>query len=54
MKYILVVALMTLAMTAAAQTTRVRGRVTDASTGEPVALVSIVFPGTTTGVKTDY
>ena len=54
MKYILVVALMTLAMTAAAQTTRVRGRVTDASTGEPVALVSIVFPGTTTGVTTDY
>lgn len=53
-KNILVVALMLLPLAAAAQSTRVRGRVTDASTGEPVPLVSVVFPGTTTGITTDY
>lgn len=37
-----------------AQTTKVRGRVTDASTGEPLPLVSIVFVGTTIGTTTDF
>lgn len=35
-----------------AQTTRVRGQVTDSS-GEPLAFVSVVFPGTTVGITTD-
>lgn len=36
-----------------AQTTKVRGRVTDAKTGEPLPLVSISFVGTTIGITTD-
>ena len=36
-----------------AQSTRVRGRVTDAATGEALRFVSVVFPGTTTGTTTD-
>ena len=36
-----------------AQTTRVRGRVTDAAGGVPLQFVSVVFPGTTTGIITD-
>lgn len=39
-------------MTAAAQPTRVRGRVTDAK-GEPLQFVSVLFPGTTVGMVTD-
>lgn len=35
-----------------AQTTRVRGQVTDAS-GVPLPFVSVVFPGTTVGITTD-
>ena len=31
-----------------AQSTRVRGRVTDAADGTPMQFVSVVFPGTTT------
>ncbi len=38
---------------AAAQTTRVRGRVTDAATGQPVAFASVLFPGTTVGITAD-
>ena len=42
------------AVTAAAQgTTRVRGMVTDADTGEPVPFVSVYFDGTTIGISTD-
>ena len=37
-----------------AQTTKVRGTVTDAETGEPLPLVSIIFVGTTIGVTTDF
>lgn len=36
-----------------AQSTRVRGQVTDAATGEPLQFVSVVFPGTTVGITTD-
>ena len=39
---------------AEAQTTKVRGKVVDAETGEPMPLVSIVFVGTTIGVTTDF
>lgn len=38
---------------AAAQGTRVRGRVTDAADGKPLRFVSVVFPGTTVGITTD-
>ena len=38
---------------ASAQTTRVRGQVTDAADGKPLQFVSVVFPGTTTGITTD-
>lgn len=36
-----------------AQTTRVRGSVTDAVTGEPIPFVSVYFEGTTIGISTD-
>ncbi len=39
---------------AAAQTTKVKGTVKDASTGEPLPFVNIWFPGTTVGVTTDF
>ena len=38
---------------AAAQSTRLRGRVTDAASGAPLQFVSVVFAGTTTGITTD-
>ena len=38
---------------AAAQSTRVRGTVTDAQTGEPLPFVSVYFDGTTIGISTD-
>lgn len=41
------------AFSAGAQTTRVRGRVTDRDTGEPLPFVSIYFDGTTIGISTD-
>ena len=37
-----------------AQSTRVRGKVTDAKTGEVLPLVSVVFKGTTVGIATDF
>lgn len=37
-----------------AQSTRVRGKVTDAKTGEALPLVSVVFKGTTIGIATDF
>ena len=41
------------AFSAAGQTTRVRGQVTDYDTGEPLPFVSIYFDGTTIGISTD-
>ncbi len=38
---------------AAAQSTRVRGVVRNAATGEPVPFASVVFTGTVTGISTD-
>lgn len=37
-----------------AQSTRVRGKITDAETGEPLPLVNVVFKGTTIGVTSDF
>lgn len=37
-----------------AQSTRVRGKVTDAKTGEVLPLVSVVFKGTVVGIATDF
>ena len=36
-----------------AQSTRVRGRVTDAQTGEPISYAGVTLPGTTIGATTD-
>ena len=36
-----------------AQSTKVKGKVTDASTGEPIPFVNIFFTGTTIGISTD-
>lgn len=47
-------AMLIAATTALAQTTKVKGTVTDASTGEPLPFVNIWFPGTTIGVTTDF
>ena len=41
------------ALQAVAQTTRVRGTVTDFETGEPLPYVSVYFDGTTIGISTD-
>ncbi len=37
-----------------AQNTRVRGKITDAATGEPLPFVNVVFKGTTIGVTSDF
>lgn len=46
-------ATVTLCTTLSAQSTRVRGRVTDAANGSPMQFVSVVFPYTTIGITTD-
>ena len=47
------IAALSVCTTLSAQSTRVRGRVTDAASGAPMQFVSVVFPGTTTGITTD-
>lgn len=47
------IAALSVCTTLSAQSTRVRGRVTDAASGTPMQFVSVVFPGTTTGITTD-
>lgn len=37
-----------------AQSTRVRGKVTDAETGEVLPFVNVFFKGTTVGMTTDF
>jgi len=51
----LLISLLTLLLTvcAAGQSTRVRGSVTDAETGEPLPFVGIYFDGTTIGITSD-
>lgn len=43
-----------LSFAVAAQSTRVRGKITDAKTGEVLPLVNVVFKGTTIGVTSDF
>ena len=50
--YLLILTLL-LSATAAAQSTRVRGSVRDADTGEPVPFASVYFDGTVIGISTD-
>ena len=52
-RIILLLAALTWAAAAGAQSTRVRGRVTDASNGTPLQFASVVFKGTTVGITTD-
>ena len=40
-------------LSAAAQTTKVKGRVTDAASGEGLPFVAVFFKGTTIGVSSD-
>ena len=54
MKGWLIVSLLLITNILFAQNTRVRGKVTDAKTGEVVPLASIVFKGTTIGIATDF
>ena len=44
---------LSLAIAASAQSTRVRGAVRDAETGEPIPFASVYFDGTTIGISTD-
>lgn len=53
LSFILLACGLAVASNLSAQTTRVRGRVTDAATGAPLAFVSVLFPNTTTGISTD-
>ena len=54
MRRFLVIAMLFLAgLTGFAQSTRVRGRVTEAGTGEPIPFASVYFDGTTIGISTD-
>lgn len=52
-RYILVFSLLINASNISAQVTKVRGRVTDASTGEPLPYTNVIFTGTTIGTTTD-
>lgn len=52
-RIILLLAALTWAAAAGAQSTRVRGRVTDAANGTPLQFASVVFKGTTVGITTD-
>lgn len=53
-KIISVIILVLLANLLCAQSTKVRGKVTDAKTGEPLPLVNISFTGTTIGMTSDF
>lgn len=52
-RFLLCVALLLPAFGATAQVTKVRGRVIDAGTGEPVPYAAVFFDGTSIGVSTD-
>lgn len=52
-KLALISALILASINMLAQSTRVRGKVIDADTGEPIPFVSVYFEGTTIGVSTD-
>ncbi len=52
--HIILAAALLCGIDAAAQTTKVRGRVFDAATGEVMPLVSVAFTGTSVGITTDF
>ena len=52
-RLIVILLLIATAFAAAAQTTRVRGKVVDEATGEPIPFVSVYFDNTTIGISTD-
>ena len=52
-KAVLILSFLCVALVAAAQATRVRGKVVDAETGEPLPFVGVYFDGTTIGISTD-
>lgn len=51
---ILIIIILLMGQLAFAQSTRVRGKVTDAKTGEVLPLVNVFFKGTTIGMTTDF
>ena len=51
--YLLFLATLFFAQSALAQQTKIRGKVTDQLTNEPIPFATIVFKGTTIGVNTD-
>lgn len=51
--FILLVGTLLLGTEISAQPTRVRGKVTDATTGAPIPFASVLFPNTTIGISTD-
>lgn len=52
-RWLLISVLLTLAIGSSAQTTKVRGRVTDVETGEPLPFAGVYFDGTTIGLTAD-
>ncbi|HON17622.1 MAG TPA: DUF5686 family protein [Salinivirgaceae bacterium] len=54
MRFLLLIALLFITPTVFGQLTRVRGKVTDASTNEPIPFVNIAFKNTTIGVISDF
>lgn len=52
-RYLVILLMIATAFAAAAQTTRVRGKVVDEATGEPIPFVSVYFDNTTIGISTD-
>ena len=52
-RFLLLVATLGVALSATAQTTKVKGTVKDADTGEPIPFASVYFDGTVIGISTD-
>lgn len=52
-RFVLVISVLFFCLATSAQVTKVRGRVLDISTGEPVPYAAVIFKGTTIGVTTD-
>ena len=52
-RFLAIFLLLLTALAASAQSTRVRGKVLDAETGEPIPFASVYFEGTTIGISSD-
>lgn len=52
--WILVTVLLLISLYLPAQVTKIMGKVTDASTGEPLPFTNVVVSGTTLGTLTDF